>query len=445
MDNYASYKPGTFTIDISNFEKAQTMFHEKDMPAFIHEYCHYIQDITTISSIFGFSLWFRDLVNLVNISSNGEGKTITIPFERDIHGERVNKFRSFYSLYCGDGSCVLNIDFSNHKLNRIHFEIKDIDLDGNIQKLGVNEIELSGRTGKLRFGLIVLQEIHAYYSQKLAETKPSQSPPQIFADDLPSFPYKFGDFLFDNFEIVTDLETKFIISGLCLDTVQAPTIFLKVLEELKGSAIAMVDIHYLETVVEKCRLDCSYSNQDAFDNIIPDLQMWAASHGRVELTASLDWYLEKVMVAQEFKRMHSPLIFMNAFCMDWKTLGTIFMAFPAPVYFDNGILAGNLAKDDNQKKFFLEEFERASTFWAHRIIFDLLCSKDLKEVEQRCECPLLERCEIRLENDEEYTYICKRSPWEIVKGKQEAPCIYGMAVHSMGLWQNDLEINTDAE
>src|SRR5689334_12867303 len=67
MDNYASYRPGTFTIDVSRFEIGPRLFHPRDMPAFLHEYCHYIQDITTISSIFGFSLWMYDIVNLTNV------------------------------------------------------------------------------------------------------------------------------------------------------------------------------------------------------------------------------------------------------------------------------------------------------------------------------------------------------------------------------------------
>jgi len=32
----------------------------------------------------------------------------------------------------------------------------------------------------------------------------------------------------------------------------------------------------------------------------------------------------------------------------------------------------------------------------------------------------------------------------VVKGEKQALCPYSMAVHSMGLWQNDLEIDSDS-
>lgn len=447
MSNYASYKPGTFTIDISNFEKAPQLFHERDMAAFIHEYCHYIQDITTISSIFGFSLWFRDLVNLINIISIAENNRIVIPLQRDIHGERINKFRSYYSLYCGDSNVVLEIDYNKNKFIKIISEVKEIKLDGNIQLLGINSIELSGLTDKFYFGLIVLQEINAFYSQQIAENNLVKFPPKVAAESLPSYPYKFGDFLFESFKINIDLETKFILTGLCLDTVQAPTVFLKVLEELNGGTFSMTDIHYLEIVIEKCRASCSYSNEDALENILPDLQIWANSYGRDELTASLKWYILKVGVAMEFKRHHSSLFFLKSLSKGWAEIAALFHIFPPPVYIDSGILSGNASYLGNAdlSAYLKAEFDAASTFWAHKILFDLLCSKNLKEIDQRSECPLFEGCEIRKENDQEYSYTCKRSPWEIVKGKINALCIYGIAAHSMGLWQNDLEINTDGE
>jgi hypothetical protein len=445
--NYASYKPGSFTIDISNFEKADQLFHETDMAAFVHEYCHYIQDITTMSSIFGFSLWLRDLASLINIFSNGQGNTITIPLERDIYQERAGKFRNYYSLYCGNGEIIKEINYTNHPFVQIHFEIKDILLDGNIQKLGVNEIELSGLNEKLYFGLIVLQEINAYYAQVLAEAIPPLVNPKKSTAILPSYPYKFGDFLFDSFQIEMDLETKFILTGMCLDTVQAPTIFLKVLEELKGGQFGFNDLHYLELIVQNCREEWAYSNQDAFENILPDLQMWANSSGREELTAALQWYLEKINTVQEYKRKHTSLLFLKTFCMDWPNIALLFHAFPPPVYMDKGLLSGNVSfsKNADSSKFYKDEFEAASTFWAHKILFDLLTSKNIAEINRRCECPLFEGCEIRKEDEDAYTYICKTSPWEIIKDKLQAPCIYGMAAHSFGLWQNTLDFNFDAE
>lgn len=39
------------------------------------------------------------------------------------------------------------------------------------------------------------------------------------------------------------------------------------------------------------------------------------------------------------------------------------------------------------------------------------------------------------------SYDCKTAPWLVVKGEKQAMCPYAVAAHSLGLWQNDLDIN----
>jgi len=113
----------------------------------------------------------RDVVALTNVFSDGDGKTISIPLNRDEYGETINKFRKFYNLYCGDANVVLDLDYANHKFIQRHLTINDINLDGKKQKLAVNEIEISNRPERTFLGLVVLQEIHAYYAQQLVERK----------------------------------------------------------------------------------------------------------------------------------------------------------------------------------------------------------------------------------------------------------------------------------
>ena len=38
---------GTFSTDVNNLQTGDMFFKNEAMPAFVHEYCHYIQDITT--------------------------------------------------------------------------------------------------------------------------------------------------------------------------------------------------------------------------------------------------------------------------------------------------------------------------------------------------------------------------------------------------------------
>jgi len=234
--NFASYQPGTFSTDVTNLELGDALFQKKDMPAFVHEYCHYIQDITTISSIFGFSLWMRDVVALTRVFSDGEKKNIFIPLDRDQHGETIDKFRKFYSLYCGDSN-VYDIDYSKVKFKTIHLSVKNVPIDGTQIKLAINEIELEGKLDKIHFGLIALQEIQAYYAQVMAEAKLQNVEFSVPSSNMKAFPYKFGEFLFEQFDITMGIETKFLLIDMCLDSIQAPTVFLKVLEKLKDQKV----------------------------------------------------------------------------------------------------------------------------------------------------------------------------------------------------------------
>ena len=439
--NFAAYKAGTFSTDISNLHIAERFFEEKDIPAFVHEYCHYIQDVTTISSIFGFSLWLRDLVALTKIFSDGEGKKISIPLEKDEFGETINKFRKYYSLYCGDSNIILNLDYSNHLFLKKDFSIKEIDLDGKKQYFALNEIELSNYSDKIFFGLIVLQEIQAYYAQQLAEKKLPLVELSVYSENLPSFPYKFGDFLFEQFNIDIDLETKFILIDLCLDTVQATSVFLEALEYLKGQKVSYFGVNRIDLfkIVEKCWKKYSFSTEDALDNILPDLKIWSQGPGRKYLSEAIGWYLDQVEMVYKIKRKYNPTFFSVPFCMDWGNFALFFQTFPSPAYLDNGVLCRTVSiNSDEEDNKFLRNFEAASTIWSHRILYDLLCSENLVQINERSQCPLYENCHIRPQIKDDY--ICKTAPWEIIKNTKKIICQYGMAAHSFGLWQNTLEI-----
>ncbi len=443
--NFAAYKAGTFSTDISNIEVADRFFAQKDIPAFIHEYCHYIQDITTISSIFGFSLWLRDVVALTKIFSDGEGKTISIPLDRDEYGETINKYRKYYNLYCGNPNAIFEIDFNKSKFIKRHLSVEEVPLDGKVQKLAVNEIEISNRPDKLFFGLIVLQEMQAFYAQQLAEIKLPSIEFSVYADKLPSYPYKFGDFLFEQFNIEIDLPTKFLLLDLCLDTVQATSVFLEVLEELKGRKVSYwgTDRTDLIAVVKECTKKCSYSTEIALENILPDLEMWSKGQGRKYLTEAIGWYLTQLKLVYGLKQVNSPTFFSMSFTMPWEHFAIFFQCFPSPAYISNGVLYRTVsANSDEEDKEFIKNFEAATTIWSHRILYDLLCSENQEQINNRCICPLYESCHIRPQIGEDY--ICKTAPWEIIKNEKKIICQYGMAAHSFGLWQNNLDIKLES-
>ncbi len=442
---FASYKSGTFSIDVSNFEFEDEFVAKSDIPAFVHEYCHYIQDITTISSIFGFSLWMRDVVALTHVFSKGENKKITIPLSRDSYGETINKHRKFYNLYCGDPDDVFDLNLTELKYERTISDLKDISLDGQNRKLMINKIQFSNPDKQIHFGLIALQEIHAFYAQCLAEQRLEGTEFNIKTESLPSFPYKIGDFLFSEFNISIDLISKYVLVELCLDTVQAPSVFLQVLEQLRDKTIhfSKETLELLRRSVIESDSSISWSKEDALKQIIPDLKQWSKDSSRKYLSQALKWYLDKIQLGLNMKKI-SDTIFTSGFYGDWNALAALQKIMPPPVYLDNGIMKKNYSRfPDNTdlEDEFEKSFEAASTIWSHRILYDLLVSETVDSINKKCKCPLFEGCTIKKVVGDEYT--CATAPWEIMKNNKNIVCQYGMASHSFGLWQNSIEIEIE--
>jgi hypothetical protein len=441
--NFASYKPGSFSIDVSNLaiDPATEFFEQRDIPALVHEYCHYIQDITTISSIFGFSLWMRDVVALTGVFAAERDTTIKVPLKRDIYGESINKYRKLYNLYCGDANEVYELNYDTLALKGVHNETKEISIDGRTVLNAINHIEVDNPSKRIHFGLIALQEIQAYYAQLLAEDRYRGIKFSVEADSLPAFPYKFGDFLFREFRISIDLPTKFVLIDLCLDTIQAPTVFIEVLKRLKGETVTFFgDMRRdLVSIVDEVNKMLSHDNSAAFDQIIPDLKSWAKDTNRKFFSDALNWYVDKIEMVRYFKNNVSKTFFSLPFCMSHSDFASFYTIFPPPVYFNNGVFFRNMSMSKEEDHAFNKEFEAATTIWSHRIVYDLLCAETFEDFQDHSICPLYEKCETRIEIGDDYT--CKTAPWEIVKNEKKIFCQYGMATHSFGLWQNTLDID----
>lgn len=444
--NYASYQPGTFTIDVSNFTVGEQLFEPADMPAFLHEYCHYIQDISMISAIFGFSLWMRDLVDLTRIFSDGEGKTIMLPLGKNEQGQPINQYRKFYSLFCGSPDHVFDLDYATIRYHHVEPEDKTIPLGNGELLIRLNRIIMDGRPEPLEFRLIALQEIHACYAQQLAEQHYLKKHPGIEFNvpsaGLAAYPYHFGDHLFEVFDVTLPLEVKFVLVGLCLDTIQAPSVFLIVLEQIRGKAFGTEDesVNQLIAEVEIARQKCSYGNDEALAQILPDLEDWSKDTRRPDFAAALEWYITMIKMAFDFKET-IPAGFNLYFCQGIGALAQLYTTYPSPAFLKDGALDGNQSAngDTGQDMIYLLNHTAASTFWILRKLYDFLCSSDIDTLMNHSKCPLYERCVVRPTLGEDYT--CANSPWEIVKGKKQVPCIYGRAAVSMGLWQNSIDFN----
>ena len=289
------------------------------------------------------------------------------------------------------------------------------------------------------FRLIAVQELNCYYAQKIAEGY-VQDKPKVPADSLPEFPYKVGDLLFKYYGIECDDKVKFLISFLSLDSIQAPAVFLKVLESFKGQELSFDnDIALIEKQFDKVATSYAWSNDDIYKEWMKDYNNWMFDQGRQYLAKSIEWFVAKIIQADAFRNFEGKSFFVRVFCGNIKSLNQLYLSFPIPIFKKNGVLMGSSMIGNNNTIDFGNEHEQALILRYHKRLFDLICIKDIKDMEDKATCDIFEDCPYRVKVNKDYD--CKVAVWEVVQGETKAQCPYAIALHTMGLWQNRLVVD----
>lgn len=441
-ENFTSYEASSFAMDASkmHFDKRGLVVPE-DFPAFVHEWWHYVQDVTTITGQNGFYLWLRDLVRMTSITCSQEGGVIYIPLQKDQYDEVFSKYRKLYNIFCGakDDECIADAKITKDPI----IEPNEISIDGEERKFAKCSVFINEKTKY--FGLIALQELNAFYAQKIAENYLPSVEFTVKADSLPEFPYKVGDMLFNYFKIESDLRTRFIISTLVQDTLQAPAVFLCLLKELRGKTINYCkDRKEILKIFEQVAKKYSYPNEAAYEEWGKDYSNWLNDSSHMMLRDSLAWYISIIGLAERLKRKHGYDTLPVAFSQGHQFLQIVYSCFPVPlIKIGEEILSQDIGGNDPLSIAAKRDYENALVIWSHRRIYDLLKSTNHEEAQKNATCPLYNggKCEYIKNYKENKTYDCKTAPWMVVKGEKQALCPYAIAAHSMGLWQNELEIH----
>lgn len=440
--NYASYEASSFCVDASNLNfNEEGLITICDFPAFVHEWWHYIQDITTISGQNGFYLWMRDIVRMTSVTCTGNGNTITLPMKRDQYDECYSKYRKLYNIFCGE---KIERRIENPLITEEpQISPNGICFDGEEHTFAKCEVKVCNEV--FYFGLLVLQELNAFYAQKIVESYVERGKFNVPADSLPEFPYKMGDILFDYYHINCDIKTKFIISYLALDTIQSPTVFLYLLKALSGKNLNYTN-NRDEILSELHKVSSTYShpNIDAIDEWSKDYSKWANDQGHVMMRESLQWYINTIIAVEKLKKKYGEDTFAIALSKGHEFLKKLYECFPAPLIKQGNEVKGQQIKSNEELNIAARhDFEQAIVIWSHRCIYDLLKSQKREEFVNNSICPLYNdgNCLYLNKYTSAKQYDCRTAPWMVVKGEKQALCPYAVAAHSMGLWQNDLDIH----
>ncbi|GAB2961689.1 hypothetical protein GCM10027048_32390 [Hymenobacter coalescens] len=439
---FASYRPSQFALDVSNLglstEPGIQHIQNEVLPAFVHEYCHYLQDVTTISGIFGFYLWMCDVVGLTQVFSQGEKEVKFIPLDSS-YGE----MRSFYLIYCGTGQLELNLPIGQAQIEKIEFAVESVPLKSGAREIARNTITFTSKlVPEYHFGLMPLQEIHSFYAQQYREGMLPGVTFQMPTSSMMTLPYHLGDILFAHYRIQADIATKFLLTGLALDSIQAPTVFLKTLEALAGRVLSWeIDGTLIQDTIKQVDAKNSHDKEAFLQEMAADIAVWSQDTQRTYLAKALTWYLKTIILADVSKDV-SPVVFFYSLLMQPAALAQLIALAPPPILLNNGVEVSyhdeaNVTKDQKYE----EAFQAATTIRSHWMLYNLLTAKTIAKIKEQCSCPLYDGCTFRQKINQDY--FCSTAPWQVVKESTDIVCPYGMATHSFGLWQNELEVRMD--
>lgn len=436
-NDYTSYEPLAFTVTVDNleFDKQTGFVVQSDFAALMHEWWHYVQDISTVTGQNGVYMWLRDMARISKITCAKVGEEIHIPLAMDEYGEPMSKFRKLYMLFCGDKEEV--------RIEQAAITAKpdikafSLGLDGEKRTLPDCRLSINGK--EYLFRLIALQELNCYYAQKIAEGF-VQDEPKVPADSLPEFPYKVGDLLFNYYGIECDDRVKFLISYLSLDSIQAPAVFLKVVESFQGQKLSFdTDEQRIVQQVDSIAGMYSWSNDDIYNEWMKDYNNWMFDKGRQYLAKSIEWFEAKIRQCDAFRIYQGKSFFVKVFCGNIKSLNKLYLCFPVPIFKQDGALLGSSMYGNNKTIDLGNEHEQALILRYHKRLFDLICVKDAESVKDKAECDMFTHCPYRSKVNKDYD--CKTAVWEVVQGETRAQCPYAIALHTMGLWQNRLVVD----
>lgn len=446
-ERQASYEESSFCINVENLkfdvigqdDNNENIYQicKEDFPAFMHEWWHYIQDIAFVSAQNGFYLWLRDLARIQKYIVESSEENIHIPLPYDQYGELMNKDRIiFFENLGGDGddgtikkSAVIDCDPT----------YKDIVIKNNGQAFTIKSCLISVGGKEKCFGIYALQELNSFYLQKIAEAFFDGINFTIPADAAPTFPYHIGDKLFQYYDIKCDIRTKFIISTLCLDSLDAPYTFIEVLKKYKGQ-----ELNYnrdrSRLIKDICQLQNIEKIISAIDSWVKDYKEWTGDKGWAEpLKDAIQWYIQTLYEFQCAKEKYGKDIIALTVSYNLEGMTKLYSSAPAPLLKHGGMIKGSQNDSLHISKDTQKSFDSAMAIWSCRRIYEMLICRRKEKIKELSKCELYANCPYKEKIGKEYD--CALSPISIVKNMKKAECPYALAEWMLGLWQKDVSID----
>lgn len=220
------YTPAFFHIHVGT-NLSFTSFSDKDFSVFLHEYIHFIQDVTTLYGINNMYVYSEYIRYAINEAYKSPDKKIDIPITpKDSNEDNVYLNLMINRLTCGDG-CDISII---KQIKQIDIIVEDIDVPKsslkNIESTVLTIVDNDDKEQLVSFGAIAIMESMAYLMERLLCPSYIKSPdfPYCIAEKI--IEKEYPDFAKDSLNVLALCDVSLLYSN-------PGKIFIQFIREMK--------------------------------------------------------------------------------------------------------------------------------------------------------------------------------------------------------------------
>jgi len=221
-----SYNPAFFHIALEAKEEL-IMSNLLNCPVYLHEYIHFIQDITTIQGLTNIDVFNQDMRVAIHNIYNHEDKAFEVPVKHIINGEEVMPYFKFVNQLNGDfGEIPIINNIIYTKLQKA----PKLDKYPLVDELCIRVMDSNNEIHDFSFGAFAIKESMAYIMEQNLSSNWKKSP---------DFPYNIALKLTEHIfpELAKEKLNILVLCDISLQSLNSGAVFYYILTKLKNENI----------------------------------------------------------------------------------------------------------------------------------------------------------------------------------------------------------------
>ena len=327
--NIASYTNNYFRISfgsevITSIKKMLlnsplTETDNRSLSIFIHEYLHFIHNISTVSGFYEFYIYllkyriFRETVDINGICQSS----------KILSNQKKRLLQAYHNIINKLYGCTENLNIDCKSIELIHNEINLDGINVKVSNYLINET--------INIGMTAILEGLAY------ELMSKINPDVIIATEFPEQPYRIIKKITSkilNYELSQDFFVKILI--ISLQTNNPIETLNLILEDIKSRSLVLNSDYLINSIRQRLNIE------DFIKGCVQDIQSQINAFNESDLKNTLKLIFSKMELAWE-ERLTNPFMeldWFNGKCLDAEKIKNTIEKYNICSFIEGGVLFG---------------------------------------------------------------------------------------------------------